>query len=96
MFGKKETLFKGIAKAAAKGVTEAKDKPQKQPKQPKEITIREADNGFIVINRSMYGITSPGEDMPKDKVYSDVDGLHKCIDEVFGKGEKAKDKSEGE
>lgn len=95
MFGKKKSMFKEMAAAAAEGVAMAKEKPPKPPKRPKEITIREADNGFIVV-ADRYGITAPGEDAPKDKVYSDIAGLHSCIDEVFGKGKAKEEKADKE
>lgn len=50
---------------------------------PKRLVIREADNGFIVSDDSMYG---PGPS--KEHIYTSVDDLKKCIDEKFGKAKK--------
>ena len=45
----------------------------------KEITIREADGGFIV--------SSTGADYgTKEKVYRSVSALKKCVEEKFGGG----------
>ena len=48
---------------------------------PKQISIREADGGYIV---SSYDMSA------KDKVYDDLAGVHACIDEKFGKKKKKK------
>lgn len=55
----------------------------RKTKPPKSISIREADGGYIV---SDHDYMSPVQ--VKDKVYSDIEGIHACIDEKFGTSKK--------
>lgn len=64
-----------------KGLFPAPKKIMSMPEMPhrKEITIREADGGFIVSSMgSDYG--------SKEKVYRSVAALKKCVEEKFGGG----------
>lgn len=64
---KKKSLFTEMA--------EAKGIPERD--YPKRLTIREADNGFIVTNDSFMGPS-------KEHIYTSIDDIKKCLDEHFG------------
>lgn len=75
-----QSIFAKGMKAGMEGTSQAE--PMKRPEPPKEVTVRQADNGGYIVS------TYDENYSRKESVYEDIEGVVECIQSKLGKGKK--------